>query len=330
MSKLKIKARGISMEVVGKDDLIQREREAFLEYAENHKGIQIGVTAIPVERLRPFPEHMNCKCSCDSEEPATETEDKQEGSIDYIRTVKRHHKMNWQELAEKIKKGIIPVEVGATVSCELTDGTPAEFVVTDVTDQYVRFETRNFIGGEVEWNEQDTNIGNSARQARKSLQGVRDPRHRHRRRRIGQFRAPQRHHGGGKETGMAHLPARIQIHDRQRRDDRPGRILPLHERQYRNPGHRPRGTARGARTDRRTDSGTITEIQTVPTLHTIFLRAPGIQNLQKAPLSPHRAAFRENLKPIETSAQGETYEKPNRQTIRHDRRARRTERKEKI
>ena len=67
--------------------------------------------------------------------------------------------MNWQELAEKIKKGIIPVEVGATVSCELTDGTPAEFVVTDVTDQYVRFETRNFIGGEVEWNEQDTNKG---------------------------------------------------------------------------------------------------------------------------------------------------------------------------
>lgn len=101
MSKLKIKTRGISMEVVGKDDLIQREREAFLEYAENHKGIQIGVTAIPVERLRPFPEHMNCKCSCDSEEPATEAEDKQEGSIDFIRTVKQHRKMNWEELAEK-------------------------------------------------------------------------------------------------------------------------------------------------------------------------------------------------------------------------------------
>ena len=67
--------------------------------------------------------------------------------------------MNWEELAEKIKKGIIPVEVGAVVSCNLTDGTPAEFVVTDVTDQYVRFETRNFIGGEVEWNEQDTNKG---------------------------------------------------------------------------------------------------------------------------------------------------------------------------
>lgn len=156
MSKLKIKARGISMEVVGKDNLIQREREAFLDYAENHSGIKIGVTAIPVEGLKPFPEHMNCKCNCDNEESA---EDNQEGGVDYIRTIKRHHNMGWQELAEKIKKGIIPVEVGAVVSCNLTDGTPAEFVVTDVTDQYVRFETRNFIGGEVEWNEQYTNKG---------------------------------------------------------------------------------------------------------------------------------------------------------------------------
>lgn len=159
MSKLKIKTRGISMEVVGKDDLIQREREAFIEYAKRYKGTQFGLTLIPTEGLKQSPERMNCKCSCGGEESATEAEDKQENSIDFIRTVKQHHKMNWEELAEKIKKGIIPVEVGATVFCELTDGTPAEFVVTDVTDQYVRFETRNFIGGEVEWNEQDTNKG---------------------------------------------------------------------------------------------------------------------------------------------------------------------------
>lgn len=155
MSKLKIKTRGISMEVVGKDELIQREREAFLEYAENHKGIQIGVATIPVESLKPFPEHM----SCNNEDTAEKTENEQEGGIDYIRTVKRHYKTDWKNLAEKIKKGVLPIEVGAVVTCELTDGTQAEFVVTDVTDQYVRFETRNFIGGEVEWNEQDTNKG---------------------------------------------------------------------------------------------------------------------------------------------------------------------------
>lgn len=155
MSKLKIKTRGISMEVVGKDDFIQREREAFLEYAENHKGIQIGVTAIPVERLKPFPEHMNCKCSCSDED----SEEKPESGVDFVRSVKQHYKTDWQSLADRIKKGTMPVEVGATVTCELTDGTLAEFVVTDVTDQYVRFETRNFIGGDVEWNEQDTNKG---------------------------------------------------------------------------------------------------------------------------------------------------------------------------
>ena len=47
----------------------------------------------------------------------------------------------------------------------------------------------------------DDHRGNSARQARKSLQGVRDPRHRHRRRRIGQFQgsatASRRREGNG-------------------------------------------------------------------------------------------------------------------------------------
>ena len=154
MSKLKIKIRDISFEVVGKDEFIQREREAFLEYVENHK---IGLAAIPVESLKP--EHMNCKCGYNNDDSAEETENAQDKSIYFVRTVKQHHTMNWKELAEKIKKGIIPVEVGAVVTCELTDGTTTGFVVTDVTDQYVRFETRNFIGGEVEWNEQDTNKG---------------------------------------------------------------------------------------------------------------------------------------------------------------------------
>lgn len=83
MSKLKIKARGISMEVVGKDNLIQREREAFLDYAENHSGIKIGATAIPVEGLKPFPEHMNCKCNCDNEESAEEICEKKGFETEY-------------------------------------------------------------------------------------------------------------------------------------------------------------------------------------------------------------------------------------------------------
>lgn len=79
--------------------------------------------------------------------------------IDYTRTVQHHLRTSWQELAAGVKDGTLPVEVGASVTCELTDGTPAEFVVTDVKDQYVRFESRNFIGGMVKWNNQDTTKG---------------------------------------------------------------------------------------------------------------------------------------------------------------------------
>lgn len=85
--------------------------------------------------------------------------DSEEEVEDYIRQEYPEEETDWQELAAGIKDRTLPVEVGASVTCELTDGTPTEFVVTDVTDRYVRFETRNFIGGYVTWNEQDTNKG---------------------------------------------------------------------------------------------------------------------------------------------------------------------------
>lgn len=71
----------------------------------------------------------------------------------------RYDDINWRELAEKIRNGTIMVKVGATLICKLTDGTSTKFVVTDVTDEYVRFETRDFIGGKFVWNRQGTNQG---------------------------------------------------------------------------------------------------------------------------------------------------------------------------
>lgn len=72
---------------------------------------------------------------------------------------KKSRLTNWREIAFEIKQGTSFLEVGATVTCNLTDGTPTEFVVTDVTDTCVRFETRDFIGDEVRWNEHNTNEG---------------------------------------------------------------------------------------------------------------------------------------------------------------------------
>lgn len=72
---------------------------------------------------------------------------------------KKSRLTNWQEIVSEIKQGTSFLEVGATVTCNLKDGTPTEFVVTDVTDTCVRFETRDFIGDEVRWNEHNTNEG---------------------------------------------------------------------------------------------------------------------------------------------------------------------------
>lgn len=84
---------------------------------------------------------------------------KEPGNCELLMTRKIRHHMNWQEITDKMKKGILRTDIGTIVSCNLTNGTSAKFVVTDVTDQYVRFETKNFIGDEVEWNENDSNNG---------------------------------------------------------------------------------------------------------------------------------------------------------------------------
>ena len=73
----------------------------------------------------------------------------------------------------------------------------------------------------------DDHRRNPARQARARLEGDGHPRHRHRRRRLGQLGPARRHRRDGPPARLAHVPARIQVHHRQRRDDRHGGLLPL-------------------------------------------------------------------------------------------------------
>ena len=91
-----------------------------------------------------------------------------------------------------------------------------------------------------------------ARQAHPRLERDRHPRHRHRRRRLGQLGAAQRHHRDRSTARLADLPARIQVHDRQRRDDRHGGTLPLPQRRIRLARHLARRPSRRPLTDRRT------------------------------------------------------------------------------
>lgn len=64
--------------------------------------------------------------------------------------------------------------------------------------------------------------------------------------RIGQLGTAQRRRRAGPQARLAHVPAGIQVHDRQRRDDRHGRLLPLPARRFLVARRVARGTARRA------------------------------------------------------------------------------------
>lgn len=57
----------------------------------------------------------------------------------------------WEEIARVIKSGA-EFKVGDYKKGSTIDGQAFNMVVTDVTDEYVRFESRDCVGKEVEWN----------------------------------------------------------------------------------------------------------------------------------------------------------------------------------
>lgn len=159
MSKLTIRAKGMSMEVCGSDELISKERGAFLDFAGGQRsGITVNACAIPVEKI--FDSILEKVSDDESEKEEQEQEQKSEEKGKCVVMKNICKPASWQDIADKIKKHTDGLKVGDTVTCELIDGTQTVFVVTDVKNEYVRFETKDFIRNEsVSWNEDDTNRG---------------------------------------------------------------------------------------------------------------------------------------------------------------------------
>lgn len=64
----------------------------------------------------------------------------------------------WEEIANAIKSGA-EFKVGDYKKDRTVDGQNFTLVVTDATDEYVRFESRDCLGGAVRWNKKDTTDG---------------------------------------------------------------------------------------------------------------------------------------------------------------------------
>ena len=133
MNKMKISMGKIHMELSGSKRFIQRESEKFLDYVKKQD----------IENVE--------------EKRDTESVGMKNGvtnSCEVMMVTRSQKTMGWKKIADGIKNGTLAMEIGSTVTCTLTNGIQTEFIITDITDQYVRFETKNFIGRS-KWDEQE-------------------------------------------------------------------------------------------------------------------------------------------------------------------------------
>jgi hypothetical protein len=125
--ELAVKISGNSKKAVAK------ERQAFLDYARQCSSVK--------------------KAGFEAAHPQPDTAEGQK----VVRTAAEN--MSWYEIKESIENGD-DWKVGDTVDDVLATDEKVTFVVTQVTDDFVRFESRDCVGEEsIEWNESGSTEG---------------------------------------------------------------------------------------------------------------------------------------------------------------------------
>ena len=144
MEELKIRAYGMELKVSGEKETIKGASKDFYDFLGTRANEEMKSRAEFAEKLRATLE----------EGKATETEVKEDEGSCLIHTSKSE-KASWEEIAKKIRNGIFEFREGDTVDCELKNGEGVVFVVTDVTDEHVRFESLDCVGDkEVCWSKE--------------------------------------------------------------------------------------------------------------------------------------------------------------------------------
>lgn len=143
MEKLRLRTGSMELKVKGSAELIRDEREAFYRHINEITEKKAGV----LQDVR------------DSFLQAAESSQIMYDSCKVLNRVCGEIKGTWKEIEEAIKSGA-EIKVGDYKKDNLEDSQSFTMVVTDVTNEYVRFESRDCVGEEVEWNEDgSTKVG---------------------------------------------------------------------------------------------------------------------------------------------------------------------------
>ena len=149
MEELRVRAGNEELKVKGSSETIQREREAFYQHIKEVEEANIKAKAELVQRMK---NDMAWYARVQQEKDAVNV-----GKPGIVR-VCGELMGTWEEIASAIKSGA-EFKVGDYKKGSTVDGQGFTLVVTDVTDEYVRFESRDCLGGTVQWNKKDTTDG---------------------------------------------------------------------------------------------------------------------------------------------------------------------------
>lgn len=149
MEELRVRAGNEELKVKGSSETIQREREAFYQHIKEVEEANIKAKAELVQRMK---NDMAWYARVRQEKDAANA-----GKPGVVRTC-GELQGTWEEIERAIKSDA-EFKVGDYKKGSTADGQGFMLVVTDVTDEYVRFESRDCLGGTVQWNKKDTTDG---------------------------------------------------------------------------------------------------------------------------------------------------------------------------
>lgn len=140
MEELRLRAGREELKVKGSPEVLQREREAFYQHMKEIEEVNAKAKAEIVQKMR--------------EDIAWSARWRQEKEAEKAIVTRACGELqgSWEYLAKAIKDGV-EFKVGDYKRDKTTDGQAFTMVVTDVTDEYVRFESRDCIGDYTRWSE---------------------------------------------------------------------------------------------------------------------------------------------------------------------------------
>ncbi len=154
MEELKIKAGGLELSVSGEPGTIKEASKDFYNHLAARDQKETEARMVLAEKMREKMAWYAKEYDRKHQAPPTE---KQEETVSAsgnatLRAV-RTSAVSWEELARQIKSGD-DLAVGDKVDFQLKTGEKVTVVVTQSTDEYVRFESADCVGGkEVPWSD---------------------------------------------------------------------------------------------------------------------------------------------------------------------------------